>query len=118
MSRDNVVQRTRGSDEPEGVVAAVLVAVEGELTGAIFAICPGRNELGRAETSDVVLPSIKISRSHAVVICEDGVFAIAPRSDRNPTRVNGEPTEGTELNDGDLIQLGHTTFRFRTIQGV
>ncbi|MCZ6784852.1 MAG: FHA domain-containing protein [Proteobacteria bacterium] len=54
----------------------------------------------------------------SVVQRTDSVFAIAPRSDRNPTRVNGEPTGGTERNDGDLIQLGHTTFRFRTIQGV
>ena len=96
-------------------VRGVLVALEGELEGDVFCIRAGENKLGRSETCDVVLPSMKISREHATVICEEDMFAIAPLADKNPTLVNDEPTEGSELNDGDVIRMGRTTFRFRTV---
>jgi hypothetical protein len=50
-----------------------------------------------------------------MVIHKEGEFAIAPLSDRNPTYVNDEPTQGTGLGDGDFVRLGRTTFRFRSV---
>ncbi len=44
-----------------------------------------------------------------------GAARPAPLSEKNPTRVNGEVTQGTELKDGDDVRLGDTTFRFRTV---
>ena len=38
-----------------------------------------------------------------------------PLSSKNPTLVNGERTEGTELKDGDSLELADTTFRFRSV---
>lgn len=97
-----------------GRVVGVLIGVEGELEGEVFRLFDGENRLGRARDCDVVLGSQRISRAHAKVIHHDGQFVIGPLSEKNPTFVNDEPTEGTELKDGDFVRVGRTTLRFRT----
>lgn len=101
-----------------GPVRAVLVGIEGELEGEVYKVRTGENKLGRSESCDIVLPSVKISREHATIFHEDGIFGIAPLSDKNATFVNEEPIEATELSDGDVIRMGSSTFRFRTIEGL
>jgi hypothetical protein len=96
-------------------VVGVLVAVEGELEGEIYRLCDGENKLGRSPDCEVVMNSKRISRHHAKVIHQDGVFAVAPLSDQNPTLLNDEPTEGAELKDGDYVRVGRTNLRFRSI---
>ena len=96
-------------------VVGVLVAVEGDLEGEIYRVVDGENRIGRSPDCEIELSSKKISREHAKLIHRDGVFAIAPLSDKNPTFVNDEPTQGSELGDGDSIRLGRTTLRFRSI---
>jgi hypothetical protein len=98
-----------------GRVAGVLVAVEGELEGQIFAIRDGENRLGRAAGCEVRLDSEWISREHALLMHTGGVFAIKPLTPKNPTFLNDEQTEGAEVKDGDLIRLGRTSFRFRSV---
>ncbi len=98
-----------------GRVVAVLVGIEGGLANQVFGVFDGSNRLGRGRGCQVVLPSQRISREHARLDHRDGRFEIAPLSDKNPTRVNGEVTQGTELKDGDAVRLGDTTFRFRTV---
>lgn len=99
-------------------VAAVLVGVKGELEGEVYALREGENKLGRLDSCDVVLSSLKISREHAMIVVEDDMVAIAPISDQNHTFVNEEPTEGIELADGDVVRVGQSSFRFRTIEGL
>jgi hypothetical protein len=99
-------------------VAAVLVAIEGELKGEVYPLFDGENKLGRAEASDVVLPSKWISREHAMVVHQEGVFAIVPLTEKNRSYVNDREVDGAELSDGDTIRLGHTTFRFRSVEGL
>jgi pSer/pThr/pTyr-binding forkhead associated (FHA) protein len=100
---------------PRGRLAGVLIGVEGDdLVGEVFRIFDGENKLGRSRDCSVKLASEFISREHALLIHQDGVFAIRPLKDENPVLVNGEKTEGSALQDGDLIRLGRTTFRFRT----
>jgi pSer/pThr/pTyr-binding forkhead associated (FHA) protein len=96
-------------------VVGVLVAIEGDLEGEIYRVVDGENRLGRSPDCEIELRSKKISREHAKLIHHDGIFAIAPLSDKNPTLVNDEPTQGSELGDGDSIRLGRTTLRFRSI---
>jgi pSer/pThr/pTyr-binding forkhead associated (FHA) protein len=93
----------------------VLIAVEGELEGDVFRVPDGENLIGRDKQCSIVVPSEWISRTHAKLVHRDGLFVVAPMSDKNPTFVNDERTEGTELKDGDFLKLGKTTFRFRTV---
>ena len=96
----------------------MLVAVDGDLKGDVFRLFDGENKLGRAEASDVVLASKWISRAHAMIVHQEGVFAIVPLTEKNRTYVNDREVDGAELSDGDIIRLGHTTFRFRSVEGL
>jgi len=99
---------------PLGKVAGVLVAVEGELEGAVWRIVSGNNRIGRDPECEVSLPSEWISRPHARIQHEHGIFVIEAVSDK-PTIVNSEQIDGSELQDGDYLKLGKTLFRFRSI---
>jgi pSer/pThr/pTyr-binding forkhead associated (FHA) protein len=96
-------------------VVGVLVVIEGELEGEVYRVYDGDNRLGRSPDCEIELPSRKISREHAKLIHQDGTFAIAPLSGKNPTILNDEQTEGAELGDGDILKLGRTKLKFRSI---
>lgn len=98
-----------------GKVVGVLVGVEGEFEGQVYKLQDGENRIGRRPGCDVELASKKISREHAKIIHQGGVFAIAPLSEKNPTLVNDEPTDGGELCDGDFVKIGRSVLRFRSI---
>lgn len=98
-----------------GRLVGVLIATDGDdLVGEVFRLYDGENKLGRGKDCSVKMTSEFISREHALLIHQEGVFAIRPLKDENPVLVNGEKTEGSALQDGDLVRLGRTTFRFRS----
>ena len=103
--------------KPESRVTAVLVGIEGELVGKLYAISDNENKLGRAETCGIILMSPTISREHANIVHQDGVFAVIPLSDKNRTFLNDEVVDGCEISDGDKLRMGRSTFRFRTVEG-
>ena len=99
-------------DPPPRRQMATLSATDGELSGQVFAVLEGDNQLGRAPDSEVVLSSKFISRVHARIICADGTITFVPVSDQL-TLINGDPATERELNDGDELQLGRTTLHVR-----
>ena len=101
-----------------GEVVGVVVVIDGELKGQLFPVMDGENKLGRATDCDIVLASKWISREHAMVVHNEGVFAIVPLTEKNRTYVNDREVDGSELADGDSIRLGRSTFRFRSIEGL
>ncbi len=106
------------SDELVGV----LVGIGGALKGEIYRVYDGENKLGRSEACDVNLLDAKISREHAMIVCDEGTLLILPLTAKNPTSLNDETLdEGDELSDGDVLRLGNpgsSTFRFRTVEGL
>lgn len=98
-------------------IVGVLAVIDGELKGEVFPIFDGENKLGRSTSADVVLTSKWISREHAMVVHNEGVFAIVPLTEKNRTYVNDREVDGSELSDGDSIRLGRSTFRFRSVEG-
>ena len=116
-SPDAPTQYHQVSAHKRDEVAGVLVAIDGDLKGDVFTIFDGENKLGRSEASDIVLSSQWISREHAMVVHQESVFAIVPLTEKNRTYVNDREVDGAELTDGDTIRLGHTTFRFRSVEG-
>jgi len=105
-------------DGPKQIVG-VLAAIDGPLAGQLFPVGAGTTSIGRDRGCRIVVNNEYISRNHAKIICDAGQFVIGPESEevaaKNPTILNGSPTSGDALKDGDTIQLGRTTFRFRTL---
>jgi pSer/pThr/pTyr-binding forkhead associated (FHA) protein len=66
----------------------------------------GTITIGRSEGNDVVLPNSRISRCHAKISWEDGIFFISDMESANGTFVNDQWTKGAHrLHDGDRINL-------------
>jgi len=82
-----------------------------------WTLAPGLNRIGRAgrRSNEVVLDDPTVSREHAVIESQDGVFVLRVESGGEATWVNAEPVESMKvLHDEDLIQLGQQLLRFRT----
>lgn len=72
----------------------------------------GALTLGRATTSDVVIPDSSMSRQHARITAEGAGWILEDLGARNGTFLNGQPVEGRRpLSPGDVIRLGGTTVR-------
>ena len=73
--------------------------------------------IGRASECDLRLEDPGVSRKHAEVRYSDGRVGVVDLGSTNGISVNGTPTERKELNDGDRIDIGHSTLIFRRDEG-
>jgi hypothetical protein len=73
--------------------------------------------VGRASDADLRLSDPGVSRRHAEIRYEQGVFLIVDLGSTNGLRVNDVPTTRRQLSPGDRIQLGSTTLLFRRDEG-
>jgi DNA-binding NtrC family response regulator len=76
----------------------------------------GRGDLGVAGRDDaltVSVPDDRMSRVHARLIRRDDRFVLEDNDSKNGTFVNGRRSESTLLDDGDVIEIGHTFFVYR-----
>ncbi len=69
--------------------------------------------LGRSKECEIVINGPHISRVQARIRFEGNRFYIENLG-QNPVQINGLPTTGQFLNDGDQIFLGTTNLRFQT----
>ena len=80
--------------------------------GREHAIDSERVVLGRARDCELRVPDLNVSRRHAEIRREDGVYWIVDLGSMNGTIVNGKRVEKTKLDDGDRITLGSTEIAF------
>jgi pSer/pThr/pTyr-binding forkhead associated (FHA) protein len=79
---------------------------------AAFAVPDGGLTLGRDPSSDIVLTSAGVSRTHAVIVPSLLGYTLKDQS-ANGVWVNGARVEGLHvLGQGDVLRLGHEEFRF------
>jgi hypothetical protein len=105
-----------GGAQAASEVVGVLVAISGPVAGEVYALRAGDNTLGRTRESRIVVADPRISALHAKIVHDSGDFVIESLKEQNPTRVNAEAISGREiLNDGDVIAMGKTELKFRTV---
>jgi transcriptional regulator of acetoin/glycerol metabolism len=127
-------QRVRESKEI--VAPALTIAIECDRLGAgparhslanIDEVVLGRGRArscqrsfdGALRTLQIRVPDAHMSGRHARLVRQGTQFALADEGSRNGTRVNGTHIAPMiELGDGDLIEAGHTLFRYRTAVSV
>jgi len=85
--------------------------VRGNPHGKQVEIPPGTTAVGRAEDSDLIIASTRVSRHHCEIINEETRLLVRDKGSGNGTLVNGEKVEEQVLNAGDEIQIGPLTFR-------
>lgn len=114
------------SDRPE---PHLLLLLEGErpLAGTsvhslagVSSVCLGRGRERRAQRPgrkhpadlELTVPDQRMSGTHAILTRVRGRWVLEDCSSKNGTRVNGELVSQFALRDGDIIELGRTTFLY------
>lgn len=103
-------------DEPEfKPVVGWLVALNGSLKGHDFRIRDGKNVIGTAADTDIVLTDQYMSARHAVIRHEEGMFVLVDLDSTNGTYVNDQRISKEELIDNDRVRLGRTELKFKSL---
>lgn len=68
--------------------------------------------VGRANSNDLVLPDLSISKQHAQISQDARGWRVADLNSTNGTWVNGERSPQRKLKSGDELRMGIYTFRF------
>lgn len=108
-------QATAESATAKSAPLAVLVALEGEAAGSVFAVLAGESRIGRSKECEVRIPSQSLSRVEASIRAEPDALEITARREHEPVHVNGEPVHSGPLRDGDLLQVGNVRFQIRRV---
>ena len=99
-------------------LVAALIGVSGVLKNKLYPVFASENHLGREGKGGLFAADDQaISRDHGVLRCDDGKFHVRPLSERYAITLNGErlSDDGEFLRDGDMLQMGQTTFRFKVL---
>jgi hypothetical protein len=72
--------------------------------------CPFR--IGRAETADLRIESVQVSREHAEIFERHGMWLVRDLGSTNGTHVNGKQITETLLSDGDILKVAESELTF------
>jgi hypothetical protein len=97
------------SQEAFMAIQAKLISRSGVLSGTITKLEDDLLRIGRDPANDFVVDDIEVSRNHAKITCNEGVYRIEDLNSTNGTLLNGRKILSPEkLKNGDLINLGET----------
>ncbi len=94
------------------VPRAFLRVVQGPLAGQTFLIRKRVTTVGRAPENDIQLEVLDVSRRHARIEFDAGVFQIIDLGSTNGTLLNGVPVDRSSLRHGDRLTLGTVVLEF------
>jgi transcriptional regulator of acetoin/glycerol metabolism len=107
---DPPVPAVPAEDDPP--IPAIVLVAQGTVPAAL--VLPVPAELGRwivAAGKPHEVDDDRMSRDHALVTLDRGLWVIADRDSRNGTFVDGERIQGEVRRRGDVVvRLGHTVF--------
>jgi serine/threonine protein kinase len=90
-----------------------LIATGGPLAQQMFSISPQGLSIGRHTDNDIVLADeLMISRHHAVIVREQGLYVLYDRDSANGTWVNEQRVFRHVLAPGDRIQIWNSQFAY------
>jgi len=89
---------------------AKLHLIKGNPKGKQVEVPSGTLTVGRAEDSDLIIASTRVSRHHCEIVNEEGKLTIRDKGSGNGTFVNGAKIEEETLKPGDEVRIGPLTF--------
>lgn len=102
----SVAARLREGDGGAGAGSLVLPNGERFVLGETIVT------IGRIPDSVITLEDPNVSRNHAEIRPSAGTFVLADLGSTNGTKINGVKISERQLQDGDEMTFGSTTFRF------
>jgi MoxR-like ATPase len=92
---------------------ARIVLTEGDYKGREVELSINEVIIGRDEECNLPLNDSKVSRRHAKLYCENGVWHLADLDSANGTTLNNQPVKISVLRENDVVSIGATTFTFK-----
>jgi len=89
-----------------------LVAISGPARGESYELSGGEVSIGRSSSNDIRVEDLALSRRHAMVVKQEGRFAVRDLESNNGTFLNGAPVLEAVLTSGDRISMGDSVFVF------
>jgi Protein of unknown function (DUF3662)/FHA domain len=83
-------------------------------SGRSYQLTEGTHVIGRGQDSAFRLPDTGVSRRHFEISWDGHQATLTDLGSTNGTTVNGNPVQSWQLNDGDVIRVGHSSLVFRT----
>jgi transcriptional regulator with AAA-type ATPase domain/pSer/pThr/pTyr-binding forkhead associated (FHA) protein/polyferredoxin len=93
-------------------VQPTLEVVSGVANQRLFRLGSGRLSIGRAIYNDLVLHDQKVSRKHASISFEKGLYVLDDLNSTNGVFVDGDRINAIQLRSGNRIVLGDTILLF------
>lgn len=93
---------------------AMVVIHRGPAKGARFLLDQSQSSIGRASESQIFLDDVTVSRKHALIEVEAGVFTLQDLGSLNGTYLNNQSISKSVLKTGDEIQIGKFHLLFIT----
>lgn len=88
-------------------MAASMITLQGPSPGRQFPLAEDCSVIGRQPESAIFLESLAVSRQHAQITCEKGLYWVEDLRSSNGTFVNGRRIEGrVPLTEADTVQVG------------
>jgi FHA domain-containing protein/zinc ribbon protein len=91
---------------------ALVVRSGGGRAGEHFVPQEDRTTIGRSPDCDIFLDDVTVSRTHALLLRNDGSFVIEDQGSLNGTFVNRRRIDSSPLADGDELQIGKYRLTF------
>ena len=96
---------------------ATLHLIKGNPKGKTVEVPEGTLMVGRAEDSDLIIASTRVSRKHCEIVNHATGLVIKDKGSGNGTLVNGQKITEQRLAPGDQVRIGPLTFLVE-IEGV
>jgi diguanylate cyclase (GGDEF)-like protein len=97
---------------------ACLVVIYGQDLGRKYNITGGEITVGRATSNDICLSQDAVSRVHARLIIDEQGVRLRDNESTNGTYVNDNKIHEAYLQDGDLVKIGRSIFKFLTGENI
>ncbi|HWU86606.1 MAG TPA: FHA domain-containing protein [Kofleriaceae bacterium] len=105
----------QGGDEGGFPVVGWLVPLNGQHAYQTFRLRGGGTKIGTAPPSDIVINDGFMSTEHCQILCSPTGFSLVDPGSTNGCYVNDKRVQKHDLVDNDMITLGKTNFKFKSI---
>jgi hypothetical protein len=115
MGPSKTVMIGAGGDQDGFPIVGWLVALNGQDAYRTQRLKPGLTKIGTAPPADIVVNDGFMSTEHCQITCSPAGFTLIDNGATNGSYVNDRKVQKHELVDNDVITLGKTNFKFKSI---
>jgi two-component system cell cycle response regulator len=105
-----------GQAESGSAASPYLIVIAGKQIGKQYKVVNGEMLIGRSPDCAVQIEDDGVSRKHARLIAQNGVYVLSDAGSTNGTFANSQKVDQVLLKDGDKIQIGSNTILKFSIQ--